>query len=73
LVYLTLHQAMKRKKVTIDQLADVLKCHRNSIYNKLYGKGNSDFTVRESIQIRDSFFPELNIEELFKPIKKTAQ
>lgn len=56
MVYLTLYKTMKEKKVTIDHLADVLKCHRNSIYNKLYGKGNSDFSIRESIQIRDSFF-----------------
>lgn len=71
--YLTLHQEMKRKKVTIDQIAKVLDCHRNSVYNKLYGKGNSDFTIRESIQIRDNFFQGWDIEKLFEPIKKTVQ
>lgn len=71
--YLALHQAMKEKKITIDQMAKVLNCHRNSIYNKMYGKGNSDFTIKESLQIRNNLFPGINIEELFDPIKKTAQ
>lgn len=73
MVYLTLYKTMKEKRVTIDHLADVLKCHRNSIYNKLYGKGNSDFSIRESMLIRDSFFPGMNIEKLFEPIRKTVQ
>lgn len=63
--YLMLFQKMKEKKVTIDKLARLLNCHRNSIYNRIYGKGNCDFSIKEALKIRNKFFPEIGIEELF--------
>lgn len=59
---------MAKQKITNESIANLLKIHRNSVYNKL--NGGSSFSVGEAIQIRDSFFPEQKIEELFKVDEK---
>lgn len=54
---------MAKNKVSIENLADLLKIHRNSVANKL--NGNSSFTVDEAIMVRDAFFPTKTLEFLF--------
>lgn len=69
MIYSVLFQKMKEKKITIDQIAQLLSCHRNSIYNRLYRKGNCDFSIKEAVQIKDEYFPEIDFDVLFE-IKK---
>lgn len=71
--YLVLFQKMKERKITIDQMAQLLKCHRNSIYNRLYRKGNCDFSIKEAVQIKEKYFPEIDFEELFEIRKRATQ
>jgi len=64
--YMKLILKMREKEISIEQVSKHLGCHRNSIYNKLRGKGNSDFTMGEALKIRDNFFPGENLETLFQ-------
>ena len=62
--YLTLIGEMAKQKVTRRDLSDLLGIHWNSITNKIGGE--SDFSVTEAIKIRDRYFPEWEIENLFR-------
>lgn len=61
---LTLIGEMAKQKVTKRDLSDLLGIHWNSITNKI--SGESDFSVTEAIKIRDKYFPEWEIENLFR-------
>lgn len=61
---LTLIGEMAKQKVTKRDLSDLLGIHWNSITNKI--SGESDFSVTEAIKIRDRYFPEWKIENLFR-------
>lgn len=61
---LTLIGEMAKQKVTKRDLSDLLGVHWNSITNKI--SGESDFSVTEAIKIRDKYFPEWEIENLFR-------
>lgn len=61
---LTLIGEMAKQKVTKRDLSDLLGVHWNSITNKI--SGESDFSVTEAIKIRDRYFPEWKIENLFR-------
>jgi len=56
---------MAKNKITIESVSKTLGMHRNSISYKLE-KGT--FEVGEAVKIRDSFFPEWTIEDLFKTL-----
>ena len=62
--YLMLKGEMAKKDVTIESVSQLLGIHRNSVANKL--RGDSSFSVEEAIKIRDKFFPQMEIEELFQ-------
>lgn len=59
-----LRAEMARKKISLEELADYLGIHRNSVANKI--KGDSSFTIEESVKIQEKFFPELELKYLFK-------
>ena len=61
--YLNLIGEMAKRKVKNESIAQELGIHRNSVYNKL--NGESSFSVDEAIRIRDTFFPDLELEYLF--------
>ena len=61
--YLNLIGEMAKRKVKNESIAQELGIRRNSVYNKL--NGESSFSVDEAIRIRDTFFPEYDIEYLF--------
>lgn len=55
---------MAKKKVTKEEIAKLLNIHWNSVANKI--NGISTFSVEEATKIKNAFFPEWKIEELFK-------
>lgn len=55
---------MAKRNITNESVANLLGIHRNSVYNKL--RGISSFSVEEAIVIRDSFFPDYDIDTLFE-------
>lgn len=60
---LTLLGEMAKRKVSKEDLAELLGLHWNSVANKINGK--SAFSVEEAVKVRDSYFPEWKLEELF--------
>ena len=70
--YLNLKGEMAKRSVTIEAISQLLHIHRNSVANKL--RGESSFYIEEATQIREAFFPDKELEELFQkdeePVEK---
>lgn len=62
--YLTLISEMAKRGIQKTEVAKLLGIHWNSAANKINGVSN--FSVEEAIKIRDKFFPDWKIEELFR-------
>lgn len=62
--YSNLRAEMARNNVSIKDISELLKIHRNSVHKKLIGE--SSFTVDEALEIRDTFFKDMDIGYLFK-------
>lgn len=62
--YLSLKAEMAKKGVTIETIADELNLHRNSVSNKLKGKGA--FSIEEATIIQAKHFSDLPLKYLFK-------
>lgn len=63
MAYLNLKAEMARKNVTIEEISDLLKIHRNSVSNKLNGK--SKFSIDEAFSVQRAFFPDMETQYLF--------
>jgi plasmid maintenance system antidote protein VapI len=61
--YLVLVGELAKKRIFKKNIAECLGIHRNSVTNKLNG---GSFSVEEAVKIRDTFFPEWKVEDLFK-------
>jgi len=64
LQYSNLVGELAKKKITNTSIAKLLNIHLNSVANKLHG--DSSFTVDEAIKIRDEYFPDADLSELFQ-------
>ena len=62
--YLNLKGEMAKRNVTIEEIAQLLQIHRNSVANKI--KGESAFYIEEATRIREAFFPDADLSELFQ-------
>lgn len=62
--YSNLVGELAKKKITNTSIARLLNIHLNSVSNKLHG--DSSFTVDEAIKIRDEYFPDADLSELFQ-------
>ena len=63
--YKNLKAEMARSNVEIKDLMRVTGKSRSGISNNLNGKGK--FSVEDGLSIRNSLFPDLSIDYLFKP------
>lgn len=70
-MYQNLRSAMAGKGITIDQMADLLHVHRNTISNKL--DGESEFTFGQANKIADCLFPEYRPSFLFRRFEKRQE
>ncbi len=61
---LNLKTEMERNGYTINNLADVLGIHRNSMANKLSGEAPINFD--EAQELRDKLFPYAELQYLFR-------
>lgn len=64
IVYPNLESAMQRSGIRKSDLSMLLNCDPKSLWNKLNGR--SEFTINEAFLIRDTYFPNLSIEYLFR-------
>ena len=69
MAYIVLIGKMAQDGIEIKMLAELLKIHRNSASKKI--KGESSFTIGEAILVRDTFFPDETLENLFRKDKET--
>lgn len=69
---LNLRGEMAKRKIKIEDLANYLGLHRNSVANKL--NGDSSFSIEESVKIQEHYFPEKELKYLFaKENEETEQ
>lgn len=61
---MNLRAEMARRRISIEDIAVCLNIHRNSAANKI--KGDSSFSIEESVKIQEKFFPDLELKYLFK-------
>lgn len=54
---------LAKKRITNQELAELLGIHRNSVANKLYG--DTPLTLREAFTIYDTYFSEMDFRWLF--------
>ena len=54
-----------KRRITINEIADCLGCHRNSVTNKIYG--TTPFTVAEALLLHGRFFSDCDFKWLFSP------
>ena len=63
-MYPNLDAEMAREKVTTKAVAEALGLDERSVRNKIAGK--TKFFYIETVKIKDTFFPEADLEYLFK-------
>lgn len=61
---LNLRGEMAKRRVSIEDIADLLGIHRNSVANKV--NGESPFSFEQSVKIQEKFFPDLELKYLFR-------
>lgn len=64
MAYLNLKAEMARYNITIDSIAKLISVHRNSVANKIKGKGS--FSIEQASKIQNTYFPNLDLIVLFK-------
>ena len=57
---------IKNRGVRKKDIASYLGINRQALAFKLSGRRNARFTVEQAIQIKERFFPDMSVEELFK-------
>lgn len=65
MAYANLKAEMARKKVTVKLIAEKLNKSTAKVSKNINGTGG-DFDVMEALKIRDMFFPDLQIDYLFR-------
>lgn len=63
-MYKNLKAEMARENVTNEEIANAIERNEKTFRNKLMGI--TSFTLSESMKIRDTFFPKLELEYLFE-------
>lgn len=62
--YENLRAEMARQRLTLKQISDTIHMNRDTLSRKLSGK--SPLYLDEAFYIQKAFFPEMNVEYLFK-------
>lgn len=66
--YKILKGEMAKKDITIEEIAELLNIHRNSVSNKI--NKNASFTIEEAQKIWEKYFPEMELKYLFAKDEK---
>ena len=65
-MYYNLKDAMDVKKISFQQIANLLECRMETVSDKANGRVKCGFSIDEAIRIKNVFFGEYNLEWLFK-------
>lgn len=63
MAYINLIAEMSKKKISNRNFATLLNVHENTIGNKI---NSGSFSIEEAFEIKSNYFPEFEIEYLFK-------
>lgn len=63
-VFPTIDLAMRNGRITVKMIADLIETTENEVVQKL--KGKEKISVDEAITIKDEFFPNWSLEQIFK-------
>lgn len=66
IMYKNLLDTMSNKKITFTQVSELLHCQLRTVSEKSRGVVQSEFTVTEALIIKKVFFPEYDVDWLFK-------
>ena len=69
LMLANLRREMFALDISIEDIAKLIRKHRNSVTGKINGK--TDFTIKEAFLIQQKFFPMQTLEYLFAKEKAT--
>ena len=72
-MYSNLIIAMKRKGITIGQIAELLNCRAATVSDKIHGKREYGFYLEEALRIKNVFFNEYETTYLFGRDKESKQ
>ena len=72
-MYSNLIIAMKRKGITIGQIAELLNCRAATVSDKIRGKREYGFYLEEALRIKNVFFNEYETTYLFERDKESKQ
>ena len=72
-MYSNLILAMKRKGITIGQIAELLHCRAATVSDKIHGKREYGFYLEEALRIKNVFFNEYETTYLFERDKESKQ
>lgn len=61
--FAALKAEMARRNLKGADIAETLSISRKSAYNKINGR--TDFTLKQTIRVRDAYFPGMTIDYLF--------
>lgn len=68
--YPALTSAIANDRITKKAVAECISVTFKTLSRKLYEDGS--FTIPEAFKIRDTFFPDKTIDELFAPVDDTS-
>lgn len=63
-MYIELKLLMLKNGISTNDIAELLKIHRNTVANKI--NGSSDFTISEIKEIQNTFFNDVEFETICK-------
>lgn len=72
-MYSNLLIAMKKKGITIGQIAELLHCRDATVSDKIHGKRECGFYFEEAMRIKNVFFKEYEATYLFTRDKEYLQ
>ena len=72
-MYSNLIIAMKRKGITIGQIAELLNCRAATVSDKIHCKREYGFYLEEALRIKNVFFNEYETTYLFERDKESKQ
>ena len=58
-----LRAEMARNGIQKKEMAEAISITEKTLFNKIYG--HTQFTAREMLAIKDTFFPDMDLEYLF--------
>ena len=63
--YTRLLNEMKARGIKNKDIQELLDINRQALSFKLHGRRNARFTVEQAMLIKEKFFPDISVEELF--------